>query len=59
VKTNRSQSRSHEKESAGTGAMYMKNRAPESELCHFYDGSAALTYATLKIMAVKIIIAIF
>jgi len=30
-----------EKESSGAGAMFMK-RAPEQELCHFYDGSAAL-----------------
>jgi len=31
---------------AGAGAMFMKRRAlepePEPELCHFYDGSAAL-----------------
>jgi len=56
VKTNRSRSWiwSHEKESSGdgatlmktkssgAGAMFMKRRAPEPELCHFYDGSAAL-----------------
>jgi len=27
---------------SGAGAMFMKRRAPESELCHFYDGSAAV-----------------
>jgi len=27
--------------SYGDGAMFMK-RTPEPELCHFYDGSAAL-----------------
>jgi len=56
VKTNRSRSwiRSHEKESSGAaatliktkssgaGAMFMKRRTPEPELCHFYDGSAAM-----------------
>jgi len=26
------------------GAMFMNKRAPETELCHFYDGSAALAY---------------
>jgi len=24
--------------SSGAGAMFMKKRAPEPELCHFYDG---------------------
>jgi len=24
--------------SSGAGAMFMKRRAPEPELCHFYDG---------------------
>jgi len=28
--------------SSGPGAMFMKIRAPEPELYHFYDGSAAL-----------------
>jgi len=28
------------------GAMFMNKRAAETELCHFYDGSAALAYAT-------------
>ena len=28
--------------SSGAGAMFMKRRSPELELCHFYDGSAAL-----------------
>jgi len=28
--------------SSGAGAMFMKRRAPEPELCHFYDGSAAV-----------------
>jgi len=27
---------------AGAGTMFMKRRAPEPELCHFSDGSAAL-----------------
>jgi len=27
---------------AGTGAMFMKRRAAEPVLCHFYDGSTAL-----------------
>jgi len=27
---------------AEAGAMFMKRRAPETELCHFYDSSAAL-----------------
>jgi len=27
---------------SGAGAMFMKRKAPRSELCHFYDGSAAL-----------------
>jgi len=27
---------------AGAGATFMNRRAPEPELCHFYDGSAAL-----------------
>jgi len=56
VKTNRS--RSHKKESSGAGAtlmktkssragaMFINEKAPEAKLCHFYDGSAALTYAT-------------
>jgi len=26
----------------GVGAMFMKRKGPESELCHFYDGSIAL-----------------
>ena len=30
------------KESSRAGAMFMKRRAPEPELCHFCDGSAAL-----------------
>jgi len=44
------------KESSGVGAalmktknsiaMFMNKRAPETELCHFYDGSAVLAYAT-------------
>jgi len=28
--------------SSGAGATFMDRRAPEPELCHFYDGSAAL-----------------
>jgi len=28
--------------SSGVGAMFMKRRAPEPELCHLSDGSAAL-----------------
>jgi len=28
--------------SSGAGAMFMKRRAPQPELCHFYDSSAAL-----------------
>ena len=35
------------KESSGAGALFMKKRAPEPELCHFYDGSAALKLSTL------------
>jgi len=27
---------------AGSGATFIKRRAPEQELCHFYDGSTAL-----------------
>jgi len=30
------------KESSGAGAMFMKRRAAVPELCHFYDGSAAV-----------------
>jgi len=26
----------------------MNEKAPEAKLCHFYDGSAALTYATWR-----------
>jgi len=26
--------------SSGAGAMFVKRRAPEPELCHFYDGFA-------------------
>jgi len=34
---------------AGAGVMFVKRRAPVSELCHIYDGSAALeTSATLN-----------
>jgi len=33
-------------ESSGAGAMFMNEKAPEAKLCHFYDGSAALTYVT-------------
>jgi len=43
---NRSQSwsPSHavKEESSGAGVMFMKGRAPEPELCHFYDDCAAL-----------------
>jgi len=28
--------------SSGARAIFMKKRAPEPELCNFYDGSAAL-----------------
>jgi len=28
--------------SSGAGAMFMKRRASELELCHFYDGSVTL-----------------
>jgi len=30
---------------AGAGAMFIKRRAPELELCHFCAGSAALVLA--------------
>jgi len=33
--------------SSGAGAMFMKRRAREPELCHFYDGFAALKKSTL------------
>jgi len=33
--------------SSGAGAMFMKGRAPEPEVSHFYDGSAALKLSTL------------
>jgi len=33
--------------SSGSGAMFMKRRAPELELCHFYDGFTALKKSTL------------
>jgi len=33
--------------SSGSGVMFMKIRAPEPELCYFYDGSAALKQSTL------------
>jgi len=32
---------------SGYGAMLMKRRAPDPELCHFYDGSAALKNSKL------------
>jgi len=31
----------------GAGTMFMNRRAPEPELCHFYDGSAALVVRSL------------
>jgi len=36
-----------QRETSGAGATNMKIRAPEPELCHFYDGSAALKQSTL------------
>jgi len=33
---------------AGAGAMFMKRKAPEPELYHFYDGSAALFFSKQK-----------
>ena len=33
--------------SSGAGAAFMKRRAPEPEVCHFYDGSAALNKCTI------------
>jgi len=40
VKTNINRATLMKPKSFGAGAMFMKIRAPE--LCHFYDGSAAL-----------------
>jgi len=36
------------KESSGAGAMFMKRRALEPKLFHFYDGSAALIISETK-----------
>jgi len=33
--------------SSGVGAMFMKRRAPEPELCHFYDSFASLKKSTV------------
>jgi len=33
--------------SSGAGVMFMKRKAPEPELCHFCDRSAALKKSTL------------
>jgi len=33
--------------SSGAGTMFMKRKAPEPELFHFYDGSTALIYKRL------------
>ena len=38
----------NESSGAGAGAMFMKRRAPEPELRHFYNGSAALLVTGLK-----------
>jgi len=45
--------------SSGAGAMFMKKRTPEPELCHFYDGSAALRLEAdkLKISCSRVIAA--
>jgi len=37
------------KESSGPGATLMKLRVLEPELCHFYDGSAALAINVLYV----------
>jgi len=37
-----------ETKSSGAGIMFVKRRAPEPQLCHFYNGSAALKYSTLQ-----------
>jgi len=33
---------------ARAGAIFMKTSAPEPEMCHFYDGSAALIFIDMK-----------
>jgi len=35
---------------AGVGAMFMKRKALEPELCHFYDGFAALHNPKLRVI---------
>ena len=35
--------------SSGAGGMFMKKRAPEPKLYHFYDGSAALRLEACKL----------
>jgi len=35
--------------SSGAGGMFMKKRAPEPKLYHFYDGSAALRLEASKL----------
>jgi len=45
MKTNRSPSHTHDRKSSRAGAMFMNKRAPEPAPGHFYDGSAAVTYA--------------
>jgi len=32
---------------SGAGAMFMKTRIPEPDLCHFYNGSTALSLSTV------------
>jgi len=46
----RSRSHTYETKStgAGAGAIFMKRRAPEPELHHFYDGSAYLVWRDQK-----------
>ena len=37
--------------SSGAGPMFMKRRTPKPELCHLYDGSAALFFSTAEYCA--------
>jgi len=37
-----------ESSGAGAGAMFMKRRAPEADLCPFYDGSTDLVVSRFK-----------
>jgi len=43
--------------SSGAGAMFMKKRAPDPKLYHFYDGSAALRWkqANWKHLALELL----